>query len=169
MRFVKLGLISAVFLFLLMWAFSLLIPSSVAVSRIVNIETSADSVYKMVNDLSQWKLWLENYDSSNALLSVNSVGNGAQLKLNNTTVTIVETSHAAIKTVWQVSKSEPLSADFNIITHQSSSPTTLQWQFNQKLKWYPWEKFAAIFTEKALAPSMEKSLDNLKKYLEQAK
>ncbi len=169
MRFVKLGLISVVFLFLLMLAFSLLIPSSVTVSRVINIDAPADSVYNMINDLSKWKLWLENYDSSNASLAVNTLGKGAQLKLNNTTVTIVETSHASIKTAWQVSKSEPLSADFNIITHQSSSPTTLQWQFNQKLKWYPWEKFAAIFSEKALAPSMEKSLDNLKKYLEQAK
>ncbi len=169
MRFVKLGLISGVFLFMLMLAFSLLIPSSVAVSRVVDINASADSVYKMVNDLSKWKLWLDNYDSSNASLTGITVGKDAQLKLNNSTVTIVEASRQSIKTVWQVSRSEPLSAYFNIISNQNPPLTTLQWQFNQKLKWYPWEKFAAIFSEKALAPSMEKSLDNLKKYLEQAK
>jgi hypothetical protein len=168
MRFVKLGLISVVFLFLLMLAFSSLVPSSVSVSRVVNIEASADSVYIMINDLSNWKLWLENHDSSNASVSGNVIGNGAQLKLGNTTVTIFNTSRRNIETVWKVSTSEPLSAHFNI-DDQSPPITTLQWQFHQKLKWYPWEKFSAIFSEKALAPSMEKSLDNLKKYLEQDK
>ncbi len=169
MRFVKLGLISAVFLFLLMLAFSSLIPSSVTVSRVININAPADSVYSTLNNLSKWKLWLENYDSSNASFTVNTLGKGAQLKLNNTTVTIVQTSRQSIKTIWQVGRSEPLSSYFNIVSNQTPPLTTLQWQFNQELKWYPWEKFAAIFSEKALAPSMEKSLDNLKKYLEQAK
>lgn len=165
MRFIKLGLISVVFLFLLMLTISLLMPSSVSVSRVVDINAPADSVYNMINDLSKWKLWLENYDSTKTLVSPNTAGKGAQLKLDNTTVSIVETSSQNIKTVWRVGNSAPLPADFNIVS-QSPSLTTLHWQFNQKLKWYPWEKFAAIFSEKALGPFMEKSLDNLRRLLE---
>ncbi len=166
MRLIKLGLISAIFLFLLMLAFSSMMPSSIAISRVVNIDAREDSVYNMINDMSKWKLWLDNYDSSRAIVIGNSVGKGAQLKLSNTNVTIVETSAESIKTIWKVGKSESLSAHFNIISNQNPPLTTLQWQFHQKLKWYPWEKFAAIFSEKAIAPFMEKSLDNLKKYLE---
>jgi hypothetical protein len=167
MRFIKLGLLSVLFLFLLMFAISLLMPSAITVSRVVEINAPADSVYRMMNDLSKWKFWIQNYDSSKASVTSNTAGKDAQIKLDNTTVAIVETSRENIKTVWRVGNSAPLPADFNI-TSQSPSLTTLQWRFNQKLKWYPWEKFSAIFSEKALAPSMEKSLDNLKKYLEQA-
>ncbi len=168
MRFIKLGLISAVLIFLLMLAISLLMPSSVVVSRAVNINASADSVYNMINDLSKWKLWLENYDSTSAKLTTDAAGKVAQLKINATTIAIVETTPKSIKTIWQAGSASPLPASFDIISHDSSSLTTLHWQFNQKLKWYPWEKFAAIFSEKALGPFMEKSLDNLKKLIERS-
>jgi hypothetical protein len=42
----------------------------------------------------------------------------------------------------------------------------LQWYFDIKLRWYPWEKFGSIVFDKQLGPPMEKSLGNLKKLLE---
>ncbi len=168
MRVIKLGLISLVFLFLLMLAISLLMPSAIAVSRVVDINAPADSVYNMVNDLSKWKLWLENYDSSGAILKTDAAGRVTQSKVNATTITIVETAPQNVKTIWQAGNGQPLSGTFNVISHDSSSQTTLHWQFNQKIKWYPWEKFAAIASDKTLGPFMEKSMENLKKLMERS-
>ncbi len=108
------------------------------------------------------------YDSSNALLRTDAAGKVAQLKMSTTTVTIIEANPRNIKTIWQTGKAGLLPAVFDIIYHDSSSITTLHWQFNQKIKWYPWEKFAAIASDKALGPLMERSLDNLKKLMERS-
>lgn len=161
MKYIKLGLISVAFLSMLVFIISFLMPSSVIVSRAIDISAPSDSIYMMVHNFSKWNQWLENYDSSKASFTANA-GKGAQLKLDNTVVVITETSPQLIKTTWQVGKSAPLPANFEFISHDSSFVTTVHWQFNQKIRWYPWEKFAAIFSEKALGPFMEKSLERLK-------
>ncbi len=167
MRFIKLGIISIVFLSMIVMIISMLMPSSLTVSRVIDINASPYKVYSYLNDLSKWKLWLEGYDSANALLRTDAAGKVAQLKLGTTTVTIIEANPRNIKTIWQTGKANPLPAVFDIIYHDSSSITTLHWQFNQKIKWYPWEKLAAIASDKALGPLMEKSMENLKKLAEE--
>lgn len=167
MRFVKLGLISLVFLFLLMLFISMLMPSAISVSRVIDINAPADSVYNAVTDLSKWKLWLENYVSTGDILKTDALGKVTQLKVNTTTIAIIATTAKTIKTIWQAGNGQPLSGTFDVISHEGSSITTLHWQFNQKLKWYPWEKFAAIASDKTLGPFMEKSMENLKKLVEE--
>jgi hypothetical protein len=166
MKFLKLGVLSAVGLFILVFIISLLMPSSVVVSRAVDINAPPDSVHHLVNDLSKWNLWLENYDSSKATVNRNTQGKDVQLKMDNTTVTIIESSSQSVKTMWQVGDAAPLPAVFEFIFHERSSTTTVHWQFNQKLGWYPWEKFAGIFSEKALGPFMDNSLQRLKQSAE---
>jgi hypothetical protein len=169
MRFIKLGLISAAVLFMLVFIISLLMPSSVVVSRAIDINAPADSVHSLVNNLSRWNLWLENYDSSKTTINQNTTGKEVQLKMDNTTVTIIESSPRSLKTIWQAGNSAPLPGVFDFIFHESSSTTTVHWQFNQKLGWYPWEKFAGIFSEKALGPFMDNSLLKLKQAAEHTK
>ena len=166
MKFVKLGLLSIGGLFMLVFFISLLMPSSVAVSRAVNINAPRDSVYYLVSDLSKWKLWLENYDSSKATINRDIQGKDVQLKMDNTRVTIIDNSPQSLKTMWQVGDAAPLPAVFEFIFHERSSTTTVHWQFNQKLGWYPWQKFAGMFSEKALGPFMDNSLQRLKQNAE---
>jgi len=45
----------------------------------------------------------------------------------------------------------------------------VQWQFEQKLKWYPWEKFASLMSDKIMGPMMEANLDELRKLVEKTK
>ena len=71
-----------------------------------------------------------------------------------------------ISATWQSGDSRPLPGEFNFIGGDSARHITVQWQFDQKVKWYPWEKFASIVSDKALGPYMEKSLDNLKSVVE---
>jgi hypothetical protein len=43
-----------------------------------------------------------------------------------------------------------------------SDTTVVQWYFDFRLKWYPWEKFGSIVFDQQLGPSMESSLENLR-------
>jgi hypothetical protein len=165
MRFIKLGLISIFFLFLVITAISLLLPSTINISRAVDISAPVDSVYANINDLSKWKNWFANYDSSQNTVSKKLSGTGASITMNKTTITITGSKPDKIQTQW-VSGSKSLNGDFNIFKQDSGEHITVQWHFTQHVKWYPWEKFASIASDKIMSPGMEKSLDNLKKLVE---
>lgn len=165
MRLIKLALLSAIFLFLVVTAISLLLPSTINISRAIDINAPIDSVYNNLNDLTKWKKWLAGYDSANTTISAKSSGQGAVLSMNKTTVTIIGSTKDKIESFWQ-SGSKSLKGEFNIFKNDNSSLVTVQWHFSQHVKWYPWEKFASIVTDKVMSPVMEKSLDNLKKLVE---
>jgi uncharacterized membrane protein len=165
MRFIKLALISVVFLFLLITAISLLLPSTVHVSRAIDMDAPFDTIYSRINDLNKWKSWFAGLDSANISLSKETTGKGATLTMNNMKVQIVESKPEQVRTLWQ-SGAKSLEGDFNVFKQQGSSVITLQWHFTQHVQWYPWEKFASIVSDKVLGPTMERSLDNLKKAVE---
>lgn len=165
MRFIKLAIISFVFLFLLITAISLLLPSTINVSRAIDIMGPIDSVYRNINDVANWKKWYANYDSAGVSFSGKTSGEGSSITMNKTTVTIVKSSADKIKTAWQ-SGSKTLEGEFNFIRQNNASEITVQWLFVQHVKWYPWEKLALIVTDKTIGPVMEKSLDNLKMVVE---
>ncbi len=166
MRLVKLALISLVFFFLLLTAISLLLPSVTHISRAIDINAPADTVYNYIHNLANWKCWYADYDSSTATVSAATAGKRAMLLINKTTVAIKESSPLQIKAVWQTGKSDPLAGEFNFITDNPASQVTVQWHFTQKVKWYPWQKFASIASGKVIGPFMEKSLENLKREAE---
>ena len=166
MKIIKLAFISCIGLFLLVTAFSLLLPSNVIISRAIDINAPLDSVFPMVNDLSHWSAWMDNYDPSKTTISSIKQGKGASIQMDKVKVMINESGAKKILATWQSGDSRPLPGEFNFITGDSTGHLTVQWQFNQKIKWYPWEKFASIVSDKALGPYMEKSLDNLKNLVE---
>ncbi|MDB5193212.1 MAG: hypothetical protein JWQ96_2775 [Segetibacter sp.] len=163
MRVVKLALISFVVFFVLLTAISMLLPSTVIVSRAANFTGSKDSVYAKVADFSQWKNWIAGIDTS----GMEVTNNGTVLQFKGSKVTLVKRNNETIETVWQTGEGTPMKGEFNFITQPNASHFTLQWAFTQKIKWYPWEKFASIVSDKALGPFMEKSLDILKLTTEQ--
>jgi len=165
MRFVKLGLISAVFFFLLLTGISLLLPSQTNISRAIDINAPADSAYFYINNLQNWKYWYAAYDSAQTSISNQTAGKSV-LKVNNTTITISEALPDKVKAIWKTGKSNPMPGEFNFIRTNNGTSVTIQWNFIQKVKWYPWQKFASIASNKIIGPFMEKSLDNLKMKVE---
>lgn len=162
MRFVKLGIISVIFFALLITAFSLLLPSTINISRAIDINASPDSVYAIVNDLSKWKHWYA--DSSSSTIQGKSIGKGAILNLGKSSITITGVTDKKVEALWQMNSSS-MAGEFNFIS-QNNTATTVQWHFVHKAKWYPWEKFASIVVNKRFGPFMEKSLENLKGQVE---
>ena len=46
--------------------------------------------------------------------------------------------------------------------YNSSNATTVNWSFEQQLKWYPWEKLGSMMNDKILGTMMERNLNNLR-------
>src|SRR5690349_15463592 len=119
MRIIKLGLISAVFLFLVVTAISLLLPSTVNISRAIDVNAPFDTVYTNLNDLSNWKKWIAGYDPANTTISQPSTGKGAVINMNRSKVTILASDTNIVETLWTTG-SKSLKGDFNIIRQQNS-------------------------------------------------
>ena len=164
MRIVKLGLISVVFLFLVVTAISLLLPSSIIISRAVDINADITTVYPQVADLTNWKSWYANSDTASFIVSSRTTGKGAILTLDKSTITFAEVDEKKIKAYWSKGAGTQMAGEFNFITAEGieASHITVQWQIIHTVQWYPWEKFASIVVDKSIGSFMEKSLDKLK-------
>jgi hypothetical protein len=162
MLIIKLGIIILFVFGIIIYLFSLLIPSTVRISRAVNITAQKDSIANRIADMRSWASWnhmVMQQDSNRGVYDRNYYkGEKLQVKM-------LDANPDSIRTSWQHASSEPVLSGFNLV--QSLSDTTVaQWYFDFHLKWYPWEKFGSIVFDQQLGPSMEKSLNNLKTSLE---
>ncbi|MBW7951265.1 MAG: hypothetical protein H3C56_01540 [Chitinophagaceae bacterium] len=54
------------------------------------------------------------------------------------------------------------------VIHNNNSPQiTVQWQFTEKLKWYPWQRFSSLMNESITGKQLENNLAALKKIVEE--
>lgn len=164
MRLIKLGFISAVVLFIVITGISLLLPSSIIISRAIDIHADLSVVYPKVAKLSNWKQWYAFNDTTVFSVSSNDSGRGAELTIDNSKITLGEVTNKKIKAFWSLHENNQMQGEFNFITTDSinASHITIQWQVIHKVKWYPWEKFASIVADKSIGSFMEESLDRLK-------
>ena len=162
MRFLKLIVISILLLFLLLTAFSSLLPSQVRISRAVDINTSNEKLRNELLNLENWSQW-------NEFIKMLPDQNITQRRIttNQLTVTLDKFSKNVVTTQWVQQNGKTFPAVFNIIS-QDSLTTTLQWYFDFRFRWYPWEKFSSIIYDRQLGPQMEQSLLSLKQLLEKA-
>lgn len=161
MKFIKLFIISVVVLFLLITAFSSLLPSKIRISRAINVSAPVDSVMEKVSNMKEWELWNEYVK---AFSSSNNYPDSIYSK--ELVITIIKTDTGAVHTNWRQQNGKSFPGVFNFLGN--ASQTTVQWYFEFNIKWYPWEKFGSIIYDKELGPQMEKSLHNLKDLLEKA-
>ncbi|MBL7736984.1 MAG: hypothetical protein JNL51_16120 [Chitinophagaceae bacterium] len=144
MKLIKLGLLSVFFLSLILFLMSLLIPPVVRVSRAIDIHAPIDAIQPRLADLQEWKDWNE-------------------MAKDEMEIKILSVSRDTITVSWKNGNRPVLSA-FTLA--QSGETTVVQWYFDFRLNWYPWEKFGSIVFDKHFGTPMEKSLNNLKKKIE---
>ncbi len=165
MRIIKLAFLSVIILFGLLIAISFFLPSTIVISRAIDIFSTKDKVYNDIRKTSHWELWVENGDS--LPVSFNLHQEHAVFVLGTTKAWVISSKPDQIITNWQSGNGQIFPAEFNFIEHQDSEQIKLQWKFVQKVNWYPWEKFASIVSEKVLGKFMEASLNNLKQHVEE--
>ena len=78
MKYVKLIIISVVFLSVLIIGISLLFPSKVIASRAIEINTSADKIAYFTSDLSHWNQWMSDWKENKVVLENNTAHIGTQ-------------------------------------------------------------------------------------------
>lgn len=167
MKFIKLGIISIVVLFIILTALGLLLPSVVRVTRNISIHASFDTLYSYTGDIKKWPVWMENFDAETLhFASAQTKGKGTSATLGKLHIYLVKETENAIESVWQSSSRTHQLCVFQLYSDTATNTTNLNWYFEQKLKWYPWERLPAIANDKVLGPFMEHSLDKLKATLE---
>jgi hypothetical protein len=162
MRIVKLAIISAVVLFGLLTVISSLLPSHIRISRATDINVNAGTVYAVVVNIHQWKDWNE------YIRSFKNVRNShAGIISDEMSVTLTQLSDSLLLSEWKPSKGRIFGSGFAILPHDNQH-CTVQWYFDFKIRWYPWEKFQSIVYDQQMGPPMEKSLSNLKDIVEKS-
>ncbi len=161
MRYIKLAIISVLVLFFLLTGISLLIPSTIVISRSVNIQRKPAAIMPFVQNLAQWESWINDHDSTQVSMPARQGHQPPILMIGQTMVQLVSADSTEVKTTWGTNKGRSMDASFFVLPREDGS-STLQWRFIQQLKWYPWEKFSSVAAEKVLGPYMEHKLQQLK-------
>lgn len=154
MRFVKLILISVVVLSLLITGISLLFPSTVIASRAIEINTSPAKISFFVSKLENWKEWMSDWKENEVSLENNTAHIGTQK------VQLLSQTDHSVQYQWVATGQNPYLVKFEW-TLLKDSAYVIHWSFEQKVNWYPWEKFQTLLNDKVLGSKMEMELQNL--------
>lgn len=161
MRLIKFSLISIAILFVVVTLISLLFPSTVIVSRAININVPKDSIIYLLKDFNGWEKWISGMEQKSVKIISRTEANLAGTKvLIDTTSSIY-----AIQSSWQ-NKRKKMTSVINVLNDSATQITIVQWQFVQQVKWYPWEKFGSMMNDKILGTMMELNLSRLKSIAE---
>jgi carbon monoxide dehydrogenase subunit G len=157
MKLIKLGFFSVIILFTLVTCIGLLFPSKVIVSRAVDISQSPDSVYVYLKDLYGWKQWVSGMQQQ-------TVNSPIETKIGASTIKVLSSNPTEIIGEWVEKNGDVQKTTISLISSQNK--TVVHWQFEQNLKWYPWQRFGSMVNDKVIGSMMESNLANLVKLVE---
>src|ERR1700730_447283 len=163
MKIIKLVLISAVVLFALIMALSVLLPSHVRISRAIDIRARPESIMPFVKDMQKWKEWNQFIRQADSMKTL-TIATSNFIRTSQLEIHLMDLRPDTIHTEWKQPNGKIFTSDFAFIN--SGEVTTLQWYFDFHLQWYPWQKFQSIIYDKQMGPSIEKSLENLRRLVE---
>ncbi len=161
MKLLKLSFFSLLFLFVIASVLGMLLPSTVLVSRAVNVTASKDSVMHYAKDIEQWKAWIDGMEQPSV-----KILSSTHADLAGTKVDITGISDSTVISSWTSKKGNTQTSTIRVIGDSTQKITVVQWQFEQKLKWYPWERLGSMMNDKILGTMMEKNLNSLKSLVE---
>lgn len=161
MRLIRFTLISIVVLFAIASLIGALLPPTVLVSRAENMHVSKDTIFPYLQNIQQWKTWMDGMDNVPV-----QVYNPHKANFGGTVVEITGITDSTIISLWTLQSGGTQTSTMRLIGDSLQKVTVVQWQFEQKIKWYPWEKFGSMMNDKILGTMMEKNLGNLRKLIE---
>lgn len=169
MRMVKFAALGLIVLFAVLTALSLLLPSTIRVSRVVNVPASRrPQVYQAVSDLQAWKGW-NNFVYGASLTHVRysspAGGPGAFMQSDQLRIDESQADSAGVKLNWEMLNGRHFAGGFQFLSLNQDS-LTVQWWFDFHFRWYPWEKLSVFVYDRKLGPVMEESLGSLQRFVE---
>ena len=163
MKLIKLVLISAVVLFVLITALSLLLPSHVRISRAININGSRELIQPYIGDLREWKKWNRFVIIADSMKEI-EVLLSERVQAKKLQVSLIRNDADTIEAIWRQPGGKASIGGFALLPGEHY--TVVQWYFDFYLDWYPWQKFQSIIYDKQLGIPMENSLQQLKQIIE---
>ena len=155
MRLLRFIIISIVLLFTLITIFGLMIPSTVRISKAIDVDAEATEIFSIIRDTAQWKNWHPAFQKT-------ETHSGLQEGL---IIKEVVANDSLLQMEMSKKEKNKLLNGWQIHTHPNSEVKTLQWYMDFKLRWYPWERFGSLFYENTYGIMMEQGLVNLKSLL----
>jgi hypothetical protein len=80
-------------------------------------------------------------------------------------IQIVSVSDSLVVANWKTTEAN-YTTKFRFIYNPGQAVTIVQWQFEQDVKWYPWERISSLMNDKILGTLMEKNLAKLQLVVE---
>lgn len=167
-RWIRFGLFVLISMFAVFTLLSLLFPSDIRVSRVVNVASSREDLYSAVSDLKSWKEWNGMVDPqilSHIRYSSPSTGAGAYLQSDQLRIDEKQADTAGVLLSWNLTNGKQFVGGFQFLAVNPDS-ITVQWWFDLHFRWYPWEKLGVFVYDRKLGPVMEESLVKLARYVE---
>lgn len=144
-----------------------MMPSVVMVGRSAEINAPVDSVRFYTNDPANWRYWINGADTSYyKQLTPSTSQRDSKIMLGTYTVTVLKNEADTIFTLWQGQSTKEQINKLDISYNPSTGLTVVNWAFQQQLSWYPWDRLGAMLYDKVYGPSMEVSLNKLKRVCE---
>jgi hypothetical protein len=159
-------------LFIAITLISLLLPSTVKVSRAVIISAAPDKIYAQVADFRNWKNWHPSLQSNGIVVTYSdpSYGKNAFCDISNgyqkTHLQITDVDSSSVKFLSQLNGADNIYNEINITPVKQKNSVEVEWQAITKLSWYPWEKFYGIYMDRLTGPGYDAVLNDLKDSLE---
>ncbi len=166
MRFIKLALISIVFIFLMFTLIGLLMPSTVTVGRTITIHAPVDSIRFYTNNLHHWKYWLPETDTNYYDIKYEHPRLVNQkIKYGNYVIIIVANDSDKVITIWNGKHQNEEECTISLQSN-NINVTDVNWSFKTHLSWYPWQRLSGRLRDKIVGPSIDSSLAKLKQVVE---
>ncbi len=148
-------------------AISLLMPSTVVVNRTEIIAVDSATTSHQVKHLKNWINWHPYFAEVSPEHGFFPNGK-AYLKweMKGRTYRFEEVLNYAngIRVVFARSGENDIIND--VTTYSAGLQNQVEWKAINNIKWYPWEKFGAMFLNDISGPAYEDALKSLKHYLE---
>lgn len=174
MKFIKIILLTLVFLVATAATIGFLSPSHVRVERSLVMKAPREIVFTQVNILKNWKKWSPWYQMDSAMKMEYSkipAGPGAGYKWSSTNekvgsgdMTITFSTQDSITTAMNFMEHGIARAKF-VFTKKDSS-TKVTWTMDSDMGMNPIGRIFGLFMDKMLGPDFEKGLSNLKQVAE---
>lgn len=157
MRFIKLAIISFFVISAIILAISSMMPDEVKIMRSINLPVSKEKAIELVSNMEDWNQW--NIFVNDTILDNLQLSKD---KISSEQLSVIkkEFKNDSLITHWNQNGFD--SFDGGFVFYGDENIAVVQWYFDIKVKWYPWEKFSSTVYEKQIGPVMEKSLERLK-------
>ncbi|HET9055696.1 MAG TPA: SRPBCC family protein [Chitinophagaceae bacterium] len=179
MRNIKIFFFGLLVLAILFTLFSLFIPSTVRVSRVVEIDAPAEKIYTAVSNVNTWNNWMP-WSAADSLFKINVNITGEKIKSSYSwqvkkddskkgKITVVELHNDEIVMLNELSGYKASPGSFKLYTNPHAAYVLVEWKIKIGIKWYPWAKLKGILLDKIYGPVLEDGLKRLKAYCEGTK